>query len=706
MSLFGDLPLWRQALRGIGAILCNLIYSLISWIYQLFMVVSRLNILSSDQVAPIYQRVTMILTIVMTFYITFEFVKYVIQPDNFSDKEKGVGNIAFRMIMVVILIAFVPRIFTLAYRLQNTLIENQVISKVILGKKNSDFATLGGTFSSNMLGLFYYVDEDVCKGSCSQEQTVVNNNLNSLASGNSFNIADGINSGKTVNGEDIPTIKFDGFLAIIVGGFIVYILAMYSIDVGTRYAQLIFLQIMAPVAIMGYLAPKKDNIFKKWMQQCLTTYLDLFIRLAIIYFVLLIVEVLGDAYTTGNLFAGISGITTTIKMFTYIVLVMGLLAFAQKAPKMLSELLPNGGSAGIGFGLGYKNRLEPTVKTAGSVARGTGRTLAAARAPGLAVAEAIRNKTGVWSAVKGTGTGLKNALGKNGSYSKSAQAIRQSVQKDTQTKDSGGTPLKADLFGGYEDSRAKRQDLAIQQLERGKENKKNIRASVDDYADVGSIKSAYESARQGGAPQIEIDSLYDQYKKARNAMVKANANGAAKAGNYEYTYTKKSYEYEYEYEVDAAGNQIKDINGNAIIKKDANGNAVKKIKLDENGNAVIKEEKVKNIVRVGDGEVATYSERTHNMIERTKEMLKDTALGDFEIGIEVEKKDANGNVIKDENGNPKKEIIKKAIKDMTLDEYAAYIGDIGDLVDTEITKIKNSDEYREAHANAANSGKK
>ena len=57
---FLALPLWRQAIRGLGAVLCNVIYSLISWIYQLFMVVSRLNILSEDGIAPIYQRVTMI----------------------------------------------------------------------------------------------------------------------------------------------------------------------------------------------------------------------------------------------------------------------------------------------------------------------------------------------------------------------------------------------------------------------------------------------------------------------------------------------------------------------------------------------------------------------------------------------------------------------------------------------------------------------
>ena len=56
--------------RSLAAGVCNLIYWLISKLFQLFMIVSQLNILSSDEIGPIYERVTLILTIVMVFYIT------------------------------------------------------------------------------------------------------------------------------------------------------------------------------------------------------------------------------------------------------------------------------------------------------------------------------------------------------------------------------------------------------------------------------------------------------------------------------------------------------------------------------------------------------------------------------------------------------------------------------------------------------------
>ena len=70
---FLDLSFMDKALRTLCGVLCDLIYWLIARMYELFMTVARLNILSG-KLGPIYQRVTMILTIVMTFYITFEFV--------------------------------------------------------------------------------------------------------------------------------------------------------------------------------------------------------------------------------------------------------------------------------------------------------------------------------------------------------------------------------------------------------------------------------------------------------------------------------------------------------------------------------------------------------------------------------------------------------------------------------------------------------
>ena len=164
--LFLKLDAITVALRKVGAVICDFLYTIISLLYQLFTGIARLDILSTVAIKPIYQRVTMILTIVMVFYITFEFVKYTIQPDTFTDKEKGAGNLLQRIVIVVVLIALVPTIFEYAMKLQNRVIETQVISKVIIGNTGTDYKSFGSEFSSNILSLFYYVDDKDEDGAC------------------------------------------------------------------------------------------------------------------------------------------------------------------------------------------------------------------------------------------------------------------------------------------------------------------------------------------------------------------------------------------------------------------------------------------------------------------------------------------------------------------------------------------------------------
>ena len=373
-------------LRGLWASLCETIYTLLAWLYELFLNVSRVELLTTESIEPIYQRITMILTIIMVFYVTFEAVKYVVQPDSFSDKEKGGGKLTLKMVLVVILIAFVPSIFTWAYKFQNVIFDNQIFSKVILGKEGIDTKVFGRVFSSNVLSMFYYADEptwgevvleeeDNCEGiPC---KTIVNANLSSLVEyGELTLLTVGITSGDTNTEEGTGDvfkyyIHFDGIFAVVVGLFVCYMLVLYSVDVGVRLVQLTFLQIIAPIPIIGYLAPKKDGIFQKWVKQCITTYLDLFIRTAIIYFGLFICQILSDAYTTETLFNNLpNDVSDTMKVFIYIALILGVLLFIQKAPKMLGELFPSTGAASGNFGLKLKDRP--------ALARGAGMTIGGA----------------------------------------------------------------------------------------------------------------------------------------------------------------------------------------------------------------------------------------------------------------------------------------------------------------------------------------
>ena len=264
-------------IRELCAWLCEGIYTLIAGLYNLFMNISRVELLTSDQIHPIYQRITMILTIVMVFYVTFETVKFVIQPDQFSDKEKGASKIVIRMVLVVLLIAFVPQIFSTAYWVQNKIFDTQVFSKVILGKQNVESDEFGKNLSYNILSMFYSLDtesfseSELEKAKCEKvpcKQLVAMNYNQLRTEGKLTLLAEGIN-GKDKNFTDPSTgskvkkyyINFNGLFAVGVGAFIAYMLLLYCVDAGVRVVQLLYLQIIAPIPIMAYLSQLYLQIF-------------------------------------------------------------------------------------------------------------------------------------------------------------------------------------------------------------------------------------------------------------------------------------------------------------------------------------------------------------------------------------------------------------------------------------------------------------
>lgn len=386
---FLDLPFWEAGIRGLMAMLCEAIYSIMGFFYELFNIVAKSNILTSEDVHPIYQRVTMILTIVMVFYITFQFVKYVVQPDNMTDKEKGAGNIVYKMVIIIVLIAFVPKIFEIAYKVQNVIIEKNVISKVILGPQASvDEKNLGPGFASSVLSMFYYVDAEnatkECYDGATCEQIVAKNIADLQKDGKINTLSLGLNE-TDESDKALITFEFSGLLPVIVGGAIAWILMLYCVDVGVRWAQLLYLQLIAPIPILGYMSPKKDGIFQKWVKQCFTTYLDLFIRVALINVILLLCHTLLQSKLTGGIIP--EGTTGMMATLAYVVLIMGVMLFAHKAPKMLAELFPKGGAASGNFGIGWKDassRVAPEVaRTAGAVL-GSSRVLTGALHRGIA----------------------------------------------------------------------------------------------------------------------------------------------------------------------------------------------------------------------------------------------------------------------------------------------------------------------------------
>ena len=646
---FLDLPVWESALRGLMAFLCRVIYPIIGFMYELFSNVSKINILSGA-VEPIYQRVTLILTIVMVFYITFQFVKYVVQPDGLTDKEKGAGNIVYKAIIVVVLIAFVPKIFEMAYTVQSKIIDTNVISKVVLGPQAStDDNNLGSGFSATIFNMFYYVDEENASKDCHDGldcATLVDNNVYNLSTENSLSsLSVGLNA--TDKKGETPLITFDGLLAVIFGGFVLYILMLYCIDVGVRWVQLIYLQVIAPIPIIGYLSPKKDGIFQKWTKQCFTTYLDLFLRVAIINIVLLLCDTILRAKSnldqTGGLLAGLGEVSGMMETLIYIVLIMGVMLFAHKAPKMLAELFPKAGAASGNFGIGLKDAKERITPTT-DVLR-TGRRVVGGAAGGIAGA-VIGARTGraLSGMIKGGKAGAEKKGNLFGNVRQSMHSVSSDVQKDLDVKAKGGSIYGSRFLSGHYQNVAKKQDRKIDEYKSVKTGKDQIFSQVDEFKEIKTLKKSWEAAKAAGRTQ-EARNLEAQYKSMGQAIresIVAN-KGKIPIGPVQYTY----------YDIAADGSKIPGTGKTATYRFDS-------------GDAI-------------------FADTLNHLAEEERRKIKGTAIEDLMIEI-------NGQM--------------KRVGDLDAKEYAANLHTIADLAAAEEIKAKD-EAYTKAHANAqgTNSGK-
>ena len=363
-----------DAIRSLMITFCSLIYRLIIFCFDVFEKIGAANdILSTDIIVNITNKISLILGLFMIFRLTFAFIQYLINPDTMTDKNKGAGNLVAKMIVMVVLLGSTPYIFKLAFSLQNAINEDKIIPRIIMGYSpdESNNATMGGMLAQSTFYAFFRINENVtCKDSDADLALVTTDAIEEdLKSADFSLLSTFVNQKCNLNDDSskkdyIYELDAGGLGCLVIGVAVLYIVFIFTIQLAVRLFQLAYLQVIAPIPIMMYITPKGDEKLKKWGSQCLTTFLDYFLRTAIIYFVLYLIQEiisnfdsssLSSIWQTGNNAAG--------KGYILGVLIIGLLAFAKKVPNLIKEIFPSlGGAAGFDYGLSFKKQVIEPLK--------------------------------------------------------------------------------------------------------------------------------------------------------------------------------------------------------------------------------------------------------------------------------------------------------------------------------------------------------
>ena len=389
-------------------------FQILGWVYEVFCAISNAELFSSETIYTFIGKIQLILGIFMVFKLSIMILKSMVNPDMINDKQAGFSNILTRIITSLVMLSLImplnipsPKnsfetelnnngiMFGTLYSLQKRILANDVLGQLVLGHDAPRQGTDGSVQSNRLPAIKDKFISTIAKGfvrrnlkdeddssslMCDVEITK-DNNYENASSSELF--LEHLND--DCDGDGLFEKKYALAYIPIVGAIVAIIFtilfASFSIDIAIRSIKLSVLRLIAPIPIISYMEPgqEKKGAFGNWVKILTSTYLDLFIRLGIVYFVLFLID---DIMTNGLILNGSMGVSGLTSVVAFIVIVIGLLMFAKMAPKFITDALgiqshmSNIGLSGVlggaamafgggglaGFGFGAMNGMKAGIE--------------------------------------------------------------------------------------------------------------------------------------------------------------------------------------------------------------------------------------------------------------------------------------------------------------------------------------------------------
>ena len=349
---------FMNLIRDLFMIFDSIIYWIMKWILYITFDLANLTT-SSSILTTIYQRVYVILTVYMAFKLSFSFFQYIINPQSMKDQKKGVGKLTVNvMLMLAALIAIPTLVFGVGSGNGGLLARGQkaflpMVPRIILG---IDSGNSGASATSNSLdqaaedmtiaamSAFYAPSiegDDSARAKCNKKESDFKTytTLKEMRE----HVNDTCNAHIFAKKYYMNSYIFG--VSTIVGGYMCWVLLGLCIDVAKRVFKLVILQIVAPIPIMSIMDPKEGdkNKFKNWLTKLISTYIEIFIKLGVLYLVILLIQQIVSKGLFEN-YPSFSDSLIRTALLT-LALIIGLFKFAAEAPKFITDALgmQNGG---------------------------------------------------------------------------------------------------------------------------------------------------------------------------------------------------------------------------------------------------------------------------------------------------------------------------------------------------------------------------
>ena len=384
MSFLGNM------LNSIFLFIDSILYWFISVLYQVFMVISKANLFTETTLRSFTDRVFIILGIVMLFYIAYEILVLIISPEKVSGENQA-KTLVGKLIKSLIIIILLPTIFKYMQIFQTNILTSNVIGNIIIGSSSGSSSdktikTAGTSMALSIGQAFYHpigadgkeysyldcVDDDIsdkapaCAEFVAAYDKALDNN-----DPRSFFVNKELKKQLNLDGDDDKNadkgMRYHPVISTISAILAGYMIVLFCIDIGIRVAKLGFLQIIAPIPIAMNITQKEPLSQTTWVKSLISTYLEIFMKLIIIYFSMFAITLVPEM--ADNLFQlNQSDVSPLIQMMAIVVIILGILQFAKNAPELIKSLF---NIKDFGHGLSFGKRMaDNTYASRGLAALG------------------------------------------------------------------------------------------------------------------------------------------------------------------------------------------------------------------------------------------------------------------------------------------------------------------------------------------------
>lgn len=381
----------------IAFVIDNVVFSFIPRLYSLIISLANVDLFTNNTaILAFMNRIYVLIGVFMLFKLAFSFIRYIIDPNSFSDQTKGFTSLVKRVLIALVLLVSTPWLFGKAYELQGIIIDSNIIPKVILGvddSANDDIASAAKNMQFLIFSPFFSVNAVGDLESCSPAldankdkplSNIIGTSDMALAGntegecleafGNAMNDDDSVKASNVSikdffetdsgdyrnfgsfgsltrmminnNQDSVRAIIYHPVVSTICGGYLAFLILSFCIDIAARAIKLMFLQILSPIAIVSSIDPtssSQNERLKDWGKECLNTFLSLFIRLAVIYLIVQLTKIItARIYNVSSLYYSSfnrDSVSGTMNIFVYVFLIMGAFQVAKKIPELLEKAL-------------------------------------------------------------------------------------------------------------------------------------------------------------------------------------------------------------------------------------------------------------------------------------------------------------------------------------------------------------------------------